>query len=99
MATVALVSNTQVCAAPFLVRKLVITGGATAANLTHGEAYSPDIAFANIVTESPTVTTVVVKRDQSATTIRVDCLGDAADSIEVYCIWLGQPGSGGLTAP
>ena len=99
MATVALVSSDVICNAPFLVRRVRLTGGATGAAITHGELYPPDAVFANIITQSPTVTTVVCTRDTSATTMTVDCLGDAADNIELYCVWFGQPGSAGLNAP
>jgi hypothetical protein len=98
MATFAVTSNKIVCNVPFLVRKLVCTGGATSVAHTHGEATSPDLAFAKVGTESPTVTTVAIV-NTSATVVTLDTLGDAGDVVEVYLIWFGQPATGGLNPP
>lgn len=92
MATFAVTKNEQIIMAPFLIRKLTCTGGATSLAYTHGETYSPDMAFSRIKTETPTVTTVVIK-DESATQVKLDTLGDAADDIEVYLVWFNQPGN------
>lgn len=98
MATVAITSNTQMYLAPgVLVRKLVGTGGTTSLAYTHGESRSPDLALTRIKTETPTVTTVTVT-DTSSTVSTIDCLGNAADDIEIYLIWLTSA-SGGLTPP
>lgn len=95
MATVALVSTEVLTCVPFLIRRIKLTGGATAAAITHGEDRSPDFCLATITDAStPTVTTVGVERDTSATTLTVDCLGDAGDTIEVYAIWLSQAKGG-----
>jgi hypothetical protein len=98
MATAAMTKNELLCSVPFLVRRYTCTGGATSANITHGEDRSPDLIFASIQTETPTVTTVVTARTTSDTTFKLDTLGDAADSIEVYAIWFSQA-SGGLNPP
>lgn len=98
MATVALTKNEKLINSPFLVRRLTLTGGATSANITHGEDRVPDVVSSNIVTESPTVTTVSVARDTSATTMKVDCVGDAADVIEITCTWYNAA-TGGLNPP
>ena len=95
MATVALVSTTVVCSTPLLIKRFKLTGGATGAAITHGETSSPAAIFSNVLTQTPTVTTVAVARTTSATTFTVDCLGDAADDIEVYAVW-PQQSSGGL---
>lgn len=98
MATVAVTSNTQLYLAPgVLVRKLVGTGGATSLAYTHGENRSPDLSLAACKTESGTVTTVSMT-DTSATVVTIDCLGDAANAIEVYLIWLTSA-TGGLNPP
>lgn len=99
MATAALVSNEVICSVPFLVRRLSVTGGATSADLTHGEAVSPDLVFAQNVTEGAAPSAVGVIRTQSATAVKVDTLVDNAGAIEIYCVWFKQPGSGGLNAP
>lgn len=99
MATVAFVSNELLCSYPFLVRRVTLTGGATAAAITHGEDRTPDIVIPVIADGStPTVTTVGVTRDTTATTMTVDCLGDAGDTLELYCIWLTSA-AGGLNPP
>lgn len=98
MATVARVSTTLVTAYPFLVRRVKVTGGTTGAAITHGEDRPPDIVIPQIITQTPTVTTVAVARDTSATTMTVDCLGDAADDIDLICIWFTSA-SGGLNPP
>ena len=99
MATVALVSTEVLCNYPFLIRRVKATGGATGAALAHGETRAPDFVIPVITDEStPTVTTVSVARDTSTTTMTVDCLGDAADTIELLCFWLTSA-SGGLNPP
>lgn len=98
MATFAVTKNEKLCHSPFLIRKLTCTGGATSVAHTHGEATSPDLAFAKVGTESPTVTTVAIV-NTSATVVTLDTLGDAGDVVEVYLIWLSQPGTGGLNPP
>ena len=99
MATVALVSTVVLCHSPFLIRRVTLTGGATAAAITHGEDRAPDMVFPLIADGStPTVTTVGVDRATSATTMTVDCLGDAGDTLELYCVWLTSA-SGGLNPP
>lgn len=99
MATVARVSTEVLCSYPFLVRRIKLTGGATGAAITHGEDRAPDFAIPIITDETtPTVTTVSVARDTSATTMTVDCLGDAADTIEIIAVWLTSA-SGGLSPP
>jgi hypothetical protein len=94
MATFAVTKNVQVINAPFLVRKLTCTGGATSLAYTHGEDRAPDLALSRIGTETPTVTTVAIV-NTSATVVTLDTLGDAADAIEVYLIWFTQA-SGGI---
>lgn len=95
MATFAVTSNTVLSSTPVLVRKLVCTGGQTALAYTHGENRAPDEISSIILTENPTVTTVVAVRT-SATQLTFDTLGDAADAIEVYLKWYDQA-NGGLS--
>lgn len=97
MATFAVTKNVPTINAPFLIRKLTCTGGATSVAHTHGEDRAPDMSFATVKTESPTVTTVAII-NTSATVVTLDTLGDAADAIEVYLIWFTQA-SGGLNPP
>lgn len=96
MATFAVTKNEKLCSAPFLVRKLTCTGGATSLAYTHGESYAPDLVVSTVLTETPTVTTVATVRT-SATQLTFDTLGDAADAIEVYLIWVNQASGGQST--
>jgi hypothetical protein len=99
MATVTLVSSVVLCNTPFLLRRVTLTGGATAAAITHGEDRAPDMVLPVVADGStPTVTTIGVDRATSATTMTVDCLGDAGDTLELYCVWLNAA-SGGLNPP
>src|SRR5690349_17102137 len=92
MATFAVTSNSVVSNTPYLKRKLVCTGGATSLTYTHGERTAPNEVTYRILTETPTVTTVIATA-ASATTMKLDTLGDAADAIEIYLTWYNQPGS------
>ncbi len=87
MATFAVTKNEPMANGLFLMRKLTCTGGATSLAYTHGENRAPDITFASVKTETPTVTTVAVV-NTSATVCTLDTLGDAADALEVYLIWM-----------
>ena len=96
MATFAVTSNQVVQNTPYLVRKLICTGGATSVAYTHGEDRAPDMITSTILTETPTVTTVATIRT-SATVVTLDTLGDAADAIEVYLTWFSQAKAGQST--
>lgn len=89
MATFAVTKNTVIQNVPNLVRKLECTGGATSLAYTHGEDRAPDMISSTVLTESPTVTTVATVRT-SATVLTLDCLGDAANLIEIYLTWIPQ---------
>ena len=95
MATFAVSKNEVIANRPFLIRKLTCTGGATSLAYTHGEDRAPDLVTSTVLTETPTVTTVATVRT-SATQLTFDTLGDAADNVEVYLIWLSQA-SGGIS--
>ncbi len=96
MATVALTKNEVLASVPFLIRKLTMTGGTTSLAVTHGEDREPDLILSQCLTESATVTTVLVVRT-SATVVTVDTLGNAGDAVEVYLIWTSQA-SGGISS-
>jgi hypothetical protein len=83
---------------PFLIKRWegIATAAATQV-ITHGEAYSPDIAFC--IQDKATVATssaLSCERDTSATTMTVDCEDDGNDTFAVYAIWLDQA-SGGIS--
>lgn len=97
MATFAVTSNALLCSAPFLIRKLSCTGGATSLAYTHGESRAPDLILTAIDDEGAVMAAVGTART-SATVVTLDTLVDDASTCEVYLIWVAQA-SGGLNAP
>jgi hypothetical protein len=88
-------SNLKVLAnAPFLIKKMDIALGTTAADLLHGEARAPDIVFLTNTTAAAgsSEASAVIK---GATEITVDGQADSTSAI-LYMIWLTQA-SGGVT--
>ena len=90
--------GTTICTVPFLIKRWEAVATATASQVvTHGEAYSPDMAFcildkAAIATSSA----LTCERDTSATTLTVDCEDDGNDTFTLYAIWFAQA-SGGIS--
>jgi hypothetical protein len=97
MATFAVTKNVALCHAPFLVRKLNCTGGATSLAYTHGEDRAPDLILTAIDDEGAVMAAVGTART-SATVVTLDTLVDDASTCEVYLVWFSQA-SGGLNPP
>ena len=97
MATFAVTKNELVCNAPFLVRKLTCTGGATSLAYTHGEDRAPTLMLTAIDDEGAVPAAVGTART-SATVVTLDTLVDDASACEVYLIWI-TAASGGLNPP
>lgn len=97
MATVAITSNQLLADIPLYIRKLTVTGGTTAAALTHGgPARVPDIAFAQASTTAPD--NIMSLYSATTTTITADTeVDDGNDTFEVYLIWF-TTGVGGISA-
>lgn len=95
MATVALEKNEVITNTPFLMRKLTITGGATALSVTHGEDRAPDIIISQLLADGAVPAAIAVVRT-SATAVTIDTLVDNAGAAEVTLIWLSQA-SGGIS--
>lgn len=95
MATVALSttegdSSWTLTEIPWLVRKLRVTSGTTAAAVAHGgPAAVPDVVVGHQISgTTPDGGMSVTAR--STTTVTLDFADDGNDDWYIYCFWLGQ---------
>jgi hypothetical protein len=95
MANSTLTSGETICWEPFLVRKLTIETGTTAAALAHGgPAAKPDMYFGALEEANPTASEFSL---QSPTTTTLTVEGEAdSKTLIVYCIWF-ESAAGGIS--
>ena len=93
MASSALVSSEELCAVPWLVRRLTVTTGTAAAALAHGGPASvPDMVLTALTSANPTASEISVTAT-STTTVTVDGEADSKTGY-VYCIWFDAAAGG-----
>ena len=97
MAAPVLVSSQTLFDVPFLLRKLVITSGATVTALAHGgPAVKPVMVWGTQTSANPTGADFAWT-DSSTTTVTLDFEDDGNDTWDVYVLFT-QNSAGGISA-